>query len=58
MDVPFVGADVLGSAIGMDKDVAKRLLREAGVPTGGAVRCGDAGQARAALRRWRARVRR
>ncbi len=29
--VPYVGADVLGSAVGMDKDVAKRLLREAGI---------------------------
>lgn len=33
MDVPFVGAGVLGSAVGMDKDVQKRLLREAGIPT-------------------------
>ena len=32
LDVPFVGADVLGSAVGMDKDVAKRLLRDAGLP--------------------------
>ena len=31
--VPFVGAGVLGSAIGMDKDVMKRLLRDAGLPT-------------------------
>lgn len=31
--VPFVGADVLGSAIGMDKDVAKRLAKEAGIAT-------------------------
>ena len=30
--VPYVGADVTGSAIGMDKDVAKRLLHEAGIP--------------------------
>jgi D-alanine-D-alanine ligase len=30
--VPFVGPGVLGSAIGMDKDVAKRLLRDAGIP--------------------------
>ncbi len=30
--VPFIGASVLGSAIGMDKDVMKRLLKEAGVP--------------------------
>lgn len=30
--VPFVGPDVLGSAIAMDKDVAKRLLRDAGIP--------------------------
>ncbi|MFA6105584.1 MAG: D-alanine--D-alanine ligase [Patescibacteria group bacterium] len=33
-DVPFVGAGVLGSAIGMDKDVMKRLLRDAGLPVG------------------------
>lgn len=31
-NIPFVGAGVLGSAIGMDKDVAKRLLRDAGIP--------------------------
>ena len=31
-NVPFVGPCVLGSAIGMDKDVSKRLLREAGLP--------------------------
>ena len=31
-NVPFVGASVLGSAIGMDKDVMKRLLRDAKVP--------------------------
>jgi D-alanine-D-alanine ligase len=31
-NVPFVGAGVLGSALGMDKDVMKRLLREAGIP--------------------------
>lgn len=30
--VPYVGAGVIGSAIGMDKDVAKRLLRDAGIP--------------------------
>ncbi len=29
--VPFVGAGVLGSAVGMDKDVMKRLLNEAGI---------------------------
>lgn len=31
-DTPFVGAGVLGSAVGMDKDVMKRLLRDAGLP--------------------------
>jgi D-alanine-D-alanine ligase len=30
--LPFVGAGVLGSAVGMDKDVMKRLLRDAGLP--------------------------
>lgn len=32
-NVPFVGAGVLGSAIGMDKDVMKRLLHQAKIPT-------------------------
>lgn len=30
--IPYVGAGVLGSAVGMDKDVQKRLLRDAGIP--------------------------
>ncbi len=30
--LPFVGAGVLGSAIGMDKDISKKLLKEAGIP--------------------------
>ena len=34
MGVPFVGAGVLGSAVGMDKDVMKRLLRDAVLPIG------------------------
>lgn len=33
-DIPFVGSGVLGSALGMDKDVMKRLLRDAGIPIG------------------------
>ena len=32
-DVAYVGAGVLGSAAGMDKDVMKRLFRDAGLPT-------------------------
>ena len=31
-NVACVGSDILGSAIGMDKDVSKRLLRDAGIP--------------------------
>ena len=31
-NIAFVGAGVLGSAIGMDKDVMKRLLRDARIP--------------------------
>jgi D-alanine-D-alanine ligase len=31
-NIPYVGAGVLGSAVGMDKDVTKRLLRQAGLP--------------------------
>jgi D-alanine-D-alanine ligase len=30
--LPYVGAGVLGSAIAMDKDVAKRLCKDAGIP--------------------------
>ena len=30
--VPLIGCGILGSAIAIDKDVAKRLLREAGLP--------------------------
>jgi D-alanine-D-alanine ligase len=32
--VPYVGSGVLGSAVGMDKDVQKRLLSAAGLPLG------------------------
>lgn len=32
-NVPFVGSGVLGSALGMDKDVMKRLLKESKIPT-------------------------
>jgi len=31
-DVPYVGSGVLSSSVQMDKDVAKRLLRDAGLP--------------------------
>jgi D-alanine-D-alanine ligase len=31
-NLPCVGAGILGSAVGMDKDVMKRLLRDAGIP--------------------------
>lgn len=31
--IPFVGSGILGSAVGMDKDVMKRLLLQAGIPT-------------------------
>src|SRR3989344_4343662 len=33
-NLPFVGPSILGSAVGMDKDVMKRLLCEAGLPIG------------------------
>lgn len=32
--IPYVGAGVVGSAVGMDKDVMKRLLRDADIPVG------------------------
>lgn len=31
LDLPFVGTDILGSAVGMDKDVCKRLLSQANI---------------------------
>jgi len=31
-NVPYVGSGVMGSAAGMDKDIAKRLLRDSGLP--------------------------
>ncbi|MEW6058312.1 MAG: D-alanine--D-alanine ligase [Bdellovibrionota bacterium] len=31
-NMPYVGSGVLGSAIGMDKELAKRVLRDAGIP--------------------------
>jgi D-alanine-D-alanine ligase len=31
-NIPYVGAGVLGSSVGMDKDVMKRLLQQAGIP--------------------------
>ncbi|MEA3273183.1 MAG: D-alanine--D-alanine ligase [Patescibacteria group bacterium] len=31
-NVPFVGSGVLGSAVGMDKDIMRRLLRDADLP--------------------------
>lgn len=32
--VPFVGPSVLGSAVGMDKEITKRILRDNGIPVG------------------------
>ena len=32
MNATYVGSGVLGSAVGMDKDVMKRLFRDAGIP--------------------------
>jgi len=39
LQLPFVGCDVMGSAAGMDKDVMKRLLIEAGIPIGKYMGC-------------------
>jgi len=33
VNIPFVGASVLGSSVGMDKEVMKRLLRDANILT-------------------------
>ncbi|QNH19393.1 D-alanine--D-alanine ligase [Xanthomonas sp. GW] len=45
--LPFVGSGVLGSALAMDKDVAKRLLRDAGLEVApfASIRRRDAAQA-------------
>lgn len=32
LDIPFVGAGILGSAVGLDKDIMNRLLQAAGLP--------------------------
>lgn len=37
MNIPFVGPSVLGSAVGMDKDVMKRLLSQAGIKNAKAI---------------------
>jgi len=37
--IPFVGPSVLGSALGLEKDVMKRLLRDAGIPIGKFISC-------------------
>jgi D-alanine-D-alanine ligase len=34
LNLPFVGPSLLGSALGMDKEVMKRLLKEAGIKIG------------------------
>ena len=34
LNLPFVGSSVLGSVVSMDKDVMKKLLKEAGIPIG------------------------
>jgi D-alanine-D-alanine ligase len=49
--VPYVGAGVVGSAIGMEKDVSKRLCREAGLPVGAyrAIRSHEWGEAPGAI---------
>lgn len=45
-DLPFVGSDVLGSAVCMDKDIAKRLLRDAGLAVAPFITLTRANQAR------------
>lgn len=38
-DLPCVGAGIAGSAVGMDKDIMKRLLRDSGLPIGDFISC-------------------
>jgi D-alanine-D-alanine ligase len=44
LNLPFVGPGVLSSAICMDKDIAKRLMQQAGIPTSRFVSCTRAGR--------------
>lgn len=43
--LPFVGSDALGSTLAMDKDIAKRLMRDVGVATAEWIRWPDRGSA-------------
>jgi D-alanine-D-alanine ligase len=38
-DIPFVGCDVLASGVGMDKEVSKRLLKNAGIDVADFIVC-------------------
>lgn len=38
-NIPFVGAGVAGSAVGMDKDIMNRLLRDANIPIANFICC-------------------
>ena len=51
LDIPYVGSDVLASAICMDKLSLKRLFAQRGVPQVDFVAAGDEGW-RGAARRW------
>ena len=42
-NIPYVGSGILGSALGMDKDLMKRVLRDAGIPIGKFVAIKDDG---------------
>jgi D-alanine-D-alanine ligase len=44
LDLPYVGAGVAGSAVGMDKALFKALLRDAGIPAARAVVVRSAGE--------------
>jgi D-alanine-D-alanine ligase len=49
LGLPYVGAGVTASAVGMDKAVFKALLRDAGIPTTRAVVLRSVGEAEAAV---------
>jgi D-alanine-D-alanine ligase len=59
LGIPYVGAGVTGSAIGMDKSVFKAVMRDAGIPTPRAAiadSVADASRARGELERDGARL--
>ncbi len=52
LDVPYVGCGVLASAMGMDKEITKRMAAAAGVPTLPHITLSDKKYDKAAVEKW------